>query len=227
MIAVCRLSACLQPGSRTTADFPAETERGGIRVTPTTRSPSARGSPPAWRWPSPPPKMPERSCGRGFATHGGTGQDGGFPGHRRPGGGCRGAGRHGRHAHIQRRRPGRQGGGRKPGAGARRARAIGLALPSAASPSIWRPADLPKEGSHYDLPIALGLLAAMGVLPASEMANYMALGELSLDGRISRVGRAAGGDRGRGSRARLDLPGGKGPRSGLGRARSRCWRRRR
>ncbi|MGH8281233.1 MAG: magnesium chelatase domain-containing protein, partial [Gammaproteobacteria bacterium] len=49
------------------------------------------------------------------------------------------------------------------------------------------PADLPKEGSHYDLPIALGLLAAMGVLPASEMANYVALGELSLDAAVTPV----------------------------------------
>ena len=49
------------------------------------------------------------------------------------------------------------------------------------------PADLPKEGSHYDLPIALGLLAAMGVLPASEMANYVAVGELSLDAQVTAV----------------------------------------
>ncbi len=45
---------------------------------------------------------------------------------------------------------------------------------------------MPKEGSHHDLPIALGLLAAMGVLPASEMANfYVALGELSLDAAVT------------------------------------------
>ena len=49
------------------------------------------------------------------------------------------------------------------------------------------PADLPKEGSHYDLPIALGLLAAMGVLPASELANYVAMGELSLDAQVTAV----------------------------------------
>src|SRR5262249_39740543 len=49
------------------------------------------------------------------------------------------------------------------------------------------PADLPKEGSHYDLPIALGLLAAMGVLPASELAGYVALGELSLDAQVTGV----------------------------------------
>jgi hypothetical protein len=49
------------------------------------------------------------------------------------------------------------------------------------------PADLLKEGSHFDLPIALGLLAAMGVLPAEDLAGYSALGELGLDGRIAAV----------------------------------------
>ncbi len=65
--------------------------------------------------------------------------------------------------------------------------AIGLALPFDRITVNLAPADLPKEGSHYDLPIALGLLAAMGVLPASEIANYVALGELSLDAQISAV----------------------------------------
>ena len=62
--------------------------------------------------------------------------------------------------------------------------AIGLALPSKRITVNLSPADLPKEGSHYDLPIALGLLTAMDVLPAPEMANHVALGELSLDGAI-------------------------------------------
>ena len=62
--------------------------------------------------------------------------------------------------------------------------AIGLALPPSRITVNLAPADLPKEGSHYDLPIALALLAAMGVLPASEMAGYTALGELSLDGKV-------------------------------------------
>ena len=61
--------------------------------------------------------------------------------------------------------------------------AIGLALPPRRVVVNLAPADLPKEGSHYDLPIAMGLLAAMGVLPAEEMARTMALGELALDGR--------------------------------------------
>src|ERR1051326_5283442 len=65
--------------------------------------------------------------------------------------------------------------------------AIGLALPFKRITVNLAPADLPKEGSHYDLPIALGLLAAMGVLPASEMANYVALGELSLDAAVTAV----------------------------------------
>jgi len=65
--------------------------------------------------------------------------------------------------------------------------AIGLALPFQRITVNLAPADLPKEGSHYDLPIALGLLAAMGVIPASEMAGYVALGELSLDGAVTGV----------------------------------------
>ena len=47
------------------------------------------------------------------------------------------------------------------------------------------PADLPKEGSHFDLPIALGLLAAIGATDAEGLAHYVAVGELSLDGRIA------------------------------------------
>ncbi len=46
------------------------------------------------------------------------------------------------------------------------------------------PADLPKEGSHYDLPVALALLAAMGILDAEQLADYVAVGELALDGRV-------------------------------------------
>ena len=82
--------------------------------------------------------------------------------------------------------------------------AIGLALPFRRITVNLAPADLPKEGSHYDLPIALGLLAAMGVLPASELAGYTALGELSLDGAITAVAGvlpaalAAAAERGRG-----------------------------
>jgi magnesium chelatase family protein len=62
--------------------------------------------------------------------------------------------------------------------------AIGLALPNKRITVNLSPADLPKEGSHYDLPIALGLLTVMGVLPVTDMTGYMALGELSLDGAL-------------------------------------------
>jgi magnesium chelatase family protein len=65
--------------------------------------------------------------------------------------------------------------------------AIGLAMPFHKVTVNLAPADLPKEGSHYDLPIALGLLAAMGVLPASELAGYTAMGELSLDAQVAPV----------------------------------------
>ena len=65
--------------------------------------------------------------------------------------------------------------------------AIGLALPPERITVNLAPADLPKEGSYFDLPIALGLQAAMWVLPADEMAGYVALGELSLDGALTPV----------------------------------------
>jgi len=49
------------------------------------------------------------------------------------------------------------------------------------------PADLKKEGSAFDLPIAIGILAASGQLPRSSLAAYAMLGELSLDGRVKSV----------------------------------------
>jgi magnesium chelatase family protein len=63
--------------------------------------------------------------------------------------------------------------------------AIGLSLPPKRITVNLSPADLPKEGSHYDLPIALGLLAAMGAIDAETLAGYVAVGELSLDGRVA------------------------------------------
>jgi len=63
--------------------------------------------------------------------------------------------------------------------------AIGLSLPSKRLIVNLAPADRPKEGSHYDLPIALGLLAALDVLPAREIADYLVMGELGLDGSIA------------------------------------------
>ncbi|MET1027001.1 MAG: YifB family Mg chelatase-like AAA ATPase [Dongiaceae bacterium] len=65
--------------------------------------------------------------------------------------------------------------------------AIGLALPPQRIIVNLAPADLAKEGSHFDLPIALGLLAAMGVVAADDVAGQVVLGELGLDGSIAPV----------------------------------------
>ena len=65
--------------------------------------------------------------------------------------------------------------------------AIGLALPPKRITVNLAPADLVKEGSHYDLPIAVGLMAALGALPADVADEHLVLGELGLDGRISPV----------------------------------------
>ncbi|MEL7466016.1 MAG: YifB family Mg chelatase-like AAA ATPase [Pseudomonadota bacterium] len=65
--------------------------------------------------------------------------------------------------------------------------AIGLALPPKRITINLAPADLPKEGAHYDLPIALALLAALEITPPEDVARCTAMGELSLDGRISAV----------------------------------------
>lgn len=62
--------------------------------------------------------------------------------------------------------------------------AMGLALPPKRITINLSPADLPKEGSHYDLPIALALLAAMGIIDAEQLADFVAVGELALDGRV-------------------------------------------
>ena len=63
--------------------------------------------------------------------------------------------------------------------------AIGLALPPKRITINLSPADLPKEGSHFDLPIALGLLAAIGAADAESLSHFVAVGELGLDGRIA------------------------------------------
>ncbi len=65
--------------------------------------------------------------------------------------------------------------------------ALGLALPPKRITVNLAPADVLKEGSHFDLPIAVGLLVAMGILPADEMARYTILGELGLDGSLAPV----------------------------------------
>lgn len=65
--------------------------------------------------------------------------------------------------------------------------ASGLALPAKRVTVNLAPADLPKEGSHYDLPIALGVMAAIGAIPAEFLENYVILGELALDGTLAPV----------------------------------------
>ena len=64
---------------------------------------------------------------------------------------------------------------------------LSIALPSKRITVNLSPADMPKEGSHFDLPIALALLAAIGVLSEDDVAGVTALGELSLDGSLVAV----------------------------------------
>ena len=64
---------------------------------------------------------------------------------------------------------------------------LGLAMPTRRIVVNLAPADLPKEGSHYDLPIALALMATMGVLPMDALQDWAAVGELGLDGQIAPV----------------------------------------
>lgn len=65
--------------------------------------------------------------------------------------------------------------------------ASGLALPAKRITINLAPADLPKEGSHYDLPIALGLMAAIGAIPPDALAGFTVVGELGLDGSLAPV----------------------------------------
>ena len=64
---------------------------------------------------------------------------------------------------------------------------MGLALPPKRITINLQPANQPKEGSHYDLPIALGLMTAMGVIAADQIEGWVCLGELGLDGQIISV----------------------------------------
>ncbi|MCZ6721170.1 MAG: YifB family Mg chelatase-like AAA ATPase [Proteobacteria bacterium] len=61
---------------------------------------------------------------------------------------------------------------------------LGLSLPPKRITVNLAPADMTKEGSHFDLPIALGLLGAMEVLSEDQVAGFAALGELALDGAL-------------------------------------------
>lgn len=62
---------------------------------------------------------------------------------------------------------------------------IGLSLPRRRIIINLAPADLPKEGSHYDVPIILALMGLMGVIPTDILEGYVAVGELALDGSLS------------------------------------------
>lgn len=64
---------------------------------------------------------------------------------------------------------------------------MGLALPSKRIIVNLAPADLPKEGSHYDLPIALGILEYLGAISSDAISTFYSLGELGLDGKLARV----------------------------------------
>jgi magnesium chelatase family protein len=65
--------------------------------------------------------------------------------------------------------------------------ASGLAMPAKRVIVNLAPADMPKEGSHFDLAIALGIMAAIGAIPADALNGYVVLGELALDGTITAV----------------------------------------
>ncbi|RNF36420.1 YifB family Mg chelatase-like AAA ATPase [Paracoccus methylarcula] len=62
--------------------------------------------------------------------------------------------------------------------------ALSIALPSKRLTVNLSPADMPKEGSHFDLPIALAILAALEIIPVEELGRCVCLGELALDGRL-------------------------------------------
>jgi len=84
--------------------------------------------------------------------------------------------------------------------------ASGLALPARRITVNLAPADVPKEGSHYDLPIALGLMAAIGAIPPDALSGFTVLGELGLDGSIAPVaGVLPAADRRQFARRRPDL----------------------
>lgn len=65
--------------------------------------------------------------------------------------------------------------------------AMSIALPAKRITINLSPADLPKDGSHYDLPIAVALLSALGVIPEDEAERSVVLGELPLDGTVMAV----------------------------------------
>jgi hypothetical protein len=99
--------------------------------------------------------------------------------------------------------------------------ASGLALPAKRITVNLAPADLPKEGSHYDLPIALGVMSAIGAIPADALAGFTVRGELALDGSITAVAGVLPAAIAANARRGPDLPGRVRRRGGLGIAGSR------
>ena len=63
----------------------------------------------------------------------------------------------------------------------------GIKLPPSRITVNLAPADILKEGSHYDLPLALGIMCGMNLIPQSKLSNYIVLGEVGLDGIVNRV----------------------------------------
>ena len=61
---------------------------------------------------------------------------------------------------------------------------IGISFPAKRVTINLAPADLIKEGSHYDLGVALGIISCLGIIPLEDVSNYIVLGELGLDGSI-------------------------------------------
>ncbi|MBN9542280.1 MAG: YifB family Mg chelatase-like AAA ATPase [Alphaproteobacteria bacterium] len=64
---------------------------------------------------------------------------------------------------------------------------IGVSLPPKRIVINLSPADIYKEGSHFDLPIAIGILGCLGIIPNEYINEYLIAGELSLDGNINQV----------------------------------------
>ena len=94
---------------------------------------------------------------------------------------------------------------------------LGLALPHERVVANLAPADLPKEGNHFDLPIALAVMAAMGIIPQDALDGWAAIGELNLNGEHRSSGGSPAGRHGRQRHGpRPDLSGGLRARSGLG-----------
>jgi magnesium chelatase family protein len=104
------------------------------------------------------------------------------------------------------------------GAGALGADRIGLALPARRITVNLAPADVPKEGSHYDLPIALGLMAAIGAIPPDGLVRRLHRARRTRARRLNRTcgGCTAGRDRRQCARREADLPGGGRRGGGLG-----------